>query len=169
MWQPLLLLAMAAAALHLVFLYLIRPVLIQKLRYNIFAQRDEIRLLALHKKIPATDRAYAILETRLNACVVAVESIDIADLLLIRPVKAVELETLQSMELINQSTPEVRAAYQTAMKCILGAVLLNSPIIAFLLPVILLAAILVGRFRVCVDVCQRKAWAVSGTPGLCPA
>ncbi len=169
MWSFLILLAIVVAALHLVFLYFVRPLLIQKLRFIIFARRDELRLMALRKQIPETDKAYAMLESRLNICVRAIPSIDVADLLLIHPSKADELAAARSMQVIEESIPEVRAAFDAAMNCIVAAMLINSPVIFPILPVVVFAAVFIGRAKSMLRACATKAWAVSATPGLCPA
>ncbi len=167
MWNALLLIAMVLASLQLIFLYLIRPLLIQKLRYIVFAQRDNLRLLALAGQIPQTDSAYAILESRLNVCVQAMGTIDIADLFMFRPTQAQKLEAIQSLDIINASIPQIRSAYGNAMMCISAAIILNSPVIFVILPIVLFAAVFLSRIRACVDYYKTKAWAVSATPGLC--
>ncbi len=125
--------------------------------------------MALARDIPQTDPAYAILEQRLNNCVNVVASIDVADLLLVHPTKAEEMDALRSIQLIQESIPEVRRAYDTSINCIIGAVLLNSPILFLILPAMLFAAIFFGKAQAFLSGYKTKAWALSGTPGLCPA
>lgn len=161
--------AMVAASLQFIFLYLLRPLIIQKLRYTVFAQRDNLRLLALAGEIPQTDRAYSLLESRLNVCVRAMGSIDLADILMFRPTRTQQLEAAQSIEIINDSIAEVRSAYDKSIQCILAAIVLNSPILFLILPIAMFSALFYGRVRSSLNDYKAKAWTMSATPGLCPA
>jgi hypothetical protein len=113
----------------LYFLYwrLFRPVVLARLRYRIFAARDDLRVMALNGEISANEKAFPILEHRCGAAIRVLEHVDIAEVVLCKPSLEIKLKVQHEHELINASGPGTRKVDEEIRSVVVGAVLLNSP------------------------------------------
>ena len=161
--NALLLIAAFGGSLQLLFLYLVRPIMIQQLQYSIFSLRDELRIIAMDvMEASEYGKAYRILEGHLNVAENLVGSIDIDDLILLKPNDADVKRATEAFSIIDESSAEIRAIHGKAMRCIVASLIVNSPILFFGLPVLEVVSLFVHRAQKVMEDYNARAWAVSG-------
>ena len=142
---------------------LFRPILIVRLRYRIFKARDDLRLLALSGEMDKKDRAYPILERCCNRCITILEVTDISDLFTVRLDKQTTLEAERDLQIINQSSVQLRGVFRDVACATIGAACVNSPgALVAISPFMVFSvfALWLGRFKNAVDRLFTHTWAV---------
>ena len=122
-------LILMAVGIPIYFLYwrVFRPVLILRLKHRLFQSRDEMRLLQIHGGFRDYGKAYALLERFCNKGIVAIDFVDLADLIGQKVDKASLLKVEKDFETIANSSAPIRKIFHDCILTCIGAVLANSP------------------------------------------
>lgn len=127
--------------LHALYWRLLRPVILTRLRYRLFAVRDRLRLLVLNNEVPEKCPAYPILELHCNRWIRILDYGDVAELVWAGRDTEAMLRAQRDLETIEEAPLALRQAYEEMMQAIIGAVLVNSPA-----AVVFAAALYVAHF-----------------------
>ncbi len=106
---------------------LLRPVVLARLRYAIFAARDRLRMLVINGEIKEKNEAVGIIEQRCNGCLWMLPETDLMELHAFKPDKEILLRAERDFEIIKSSDPAVREIHRTILNSLMGALLLNTP------------------------------------------
>jgi len=106
---------------------IILPSIRQRLRFGLFALRDELRGLVINERVKESDPGFVSLHTQLNLMVFAVPRCDISMLYLAKR-NSEELRKLSEKlrAQIEQSSPEVQEIYAKALDLLARAFVANS-------------------------------------------
>lgn len=103
---------------------MVRPVLILRVQYNLYALRDQLRRKAINEKLPTRGPVYSYLESLINKSIVIFPTVSILNVLMVDlpPTKKnpMDKETDENLQMIRDQT----AGNAFAM------ILLNSPLFA---------------------------------------
>lgn len=113
--------------LYLLYWRVFRPILITRLRYRLFATRDNLRDLVLSGEIGEREKAYPIVERFCNHTIRALNTLDFAELMLQKPDPSSALRTDQELQAIFDAGPEVRTLFIQIHQAAIGAIAVNSP------------------------------------------
>ena len=138
--------------------HLVRPAILLRLRYRIFAARDQLRMLVVSKTIGEKTPAYPIIEQRCHACLSMMEEGDLLELLAIKPTTEQKLRAKKDFEIIEESCPEIRAIHTELLRALIGGVLLNSPGLVIPAGIVLVFQFWFGKFKNLLTRAEMNAW-----------
>jgi len=125
--STLLALFLASVLLQLVYWNLVRPVILLKLRYAMFAIRDRLRLMAIHKEIGSKQPAYRILEEFCNLSLCTMEYVGLAVIMSAPKNQASSLRVEKNLEIIRDAEPRLREIFNEIGTVNMGIIICNSP------------------------------------------
>jgi hypothetical protein len=157
--------------LWLVFWGIVRPVVLVRLKYRVFAARDQLRLLAIDQVSEAHTRAFRIIDRMCNSVLHKIEWLNFAEIMMTRPSRQAMLEVENDLQIVNDAGPQMRAVYEQIQRVMIGGVILNSPGMLILVSPFAFAVVTAywfARVQHRLDGWRRLAWrAVYAEP--CPA
>lgn len=170
MLDLLLLTLLAGGGLHLIYLYFVRPVLIRRIQFRVYALRDQLRMAAIKKELPENETGYRLLEQHLNALTRGVVSLDLTMLIQIRDREGA-FEAKRDIEILQNAHPVIRKVFIDCKMAIIGAIILNSPFIVGALGCLFVLALFTRTARLFADRLLVRIWQVagraSGEPSFC--
>ena len=149
------------AILYYAYWQLVRPAILLRLRYRIFAARDRLRMLVVTKDIGEKTPAYPIVERRCHAALSIMEDTDILELLLVKPTTEQKLRAEKDAVIVEEACPEIRAISTELLHSLLGGVLLNSPGLVIPVGVVLVFQFWFAKFKRLLMRAEINAWGVT--------
>lgn len=119
--------------LYLLYWNLFRAILMQRLKYRLFRERDELRLLLISGEINSNEKAFPLVESFCNRALMRLEHVDLVNLLSSKRDKQMDLEVERDWQIIFAAGPDVRRCFFHIVFVSLGAAAANSPGILVLL------------------------------------
>ena|ERR1700693_480111 len=126
-FELILLLVVLWAVFYYPYWHLLRPTILLRLRYRMYAARDRLRMLVVTKSIGEKSPAYPIIEQRFRACISVMQEMDFLELYSLKPSPEQLLRAKQDFAIIEESGPEIRSIHMDLAHALVGGVLLNSP------------------------------------------
>lgn len=113
------------------YVYLVRPVLLDILRFEVFAQRDLLRRLAIENKVKCTSPGYRILEQRINGAVQILPFLTVHKLVKLTKLKPTpeQIERISSFD--RSATDELKAIDKRVFVYFMSSLIINSPASVF--------------------------------------
>src|SRR5262245_34708840 len=99
------------ALLQLVYWHIVRPVILLKLRYALFAIRDRLRLMVVHKEIGTKQPAFPILEEFCNASLSIMDFVGLAVIMAAPKDQRTKLRVEKNLEIIKEAEPALREIF----------------------------------------------------------
>jgi hypothetical protein len=151
---------LAGIPAHLFYWNLFQPILIKRIKYRLFAARDELRLGLATGIIGPKEKAYPIVEMFCNHCIVQVDHIDISTLLSHRLSKTEQMEAEKIRNVIADAGLHIRQIHEDIWREIVGAATVNSPGVLAPIAISLLLGLWFVRAREYYKTQMDKMWAV---------
>lgn len=135
---------LVSVPLSIFYWHLFRPIVLTRLKYRIYAARDELRLLGVQQKISATEKAFPILDVHCNNCLSLLSDLSLVKLLRHKSDPEIKLRAERDLEIVDGSGSELRRIKRNIHEAVVGAIFVNSPVFVF--PLVLAAVALVFSY-----------------------
>jgi len=135
----------------------ILPSIRQRLRFELFHLRDQLRELVITRKLKEESAAFQQLHRRLNILIKAIPAFDLAALLAMDANDSdLKQRALRFRDLMNGSMPEVQAIYQNALRIMSLTLFANSLVSLLWMTVAAIpVAISRGAWKLCAIVLEQ--------------
>ena len=129
----------------------VRPAVLLRLRYRIFACRDQLRLMAIHGAIKDCEPAYRVAEEMCNVRISALDIISLLDVMTFKATKETEARVQHDLNILKQADPALQQITEDVSRAILGGCIMNSPVFWPVLGIIMLASFISSKARAMID------------------
>jgi hypothetical protein len=135
----------------------ILPSIRQRLRFELFYLRDQLRELVITRRLKEDSAAFQQLHRRLNTIIKAIPAFDLAALLAIDADHSdLKQRALRFLDLMNGSIPEVQVIYQNALRIMAYTLFANSLVsLAWMTVGAIPVAISQGAWKLCAIVLEQ--------------
>lgn len=151
--------------LYLLYWHVFRPIAARRVRYMLYASRDQLRLLVIEEKLGEHSELYPVLETACQCCLEAIDEWDFFDFC--RHMKeSIDRRSAdradRDIALLESAPPEIRRIYADLLMVTIAGMLLNSPLpvllVVFCSGIFFLGYLLLHRFRAKWAAMKRAIW-----------